>query len=175
MPTMKEQFGVNGALISAVDLLKGIGVYAGMEIINVPGATGYLDTNYAGKVNAALKALETKDLVVVHVEAPDEAGHQGLLNDKIQAIEDFDTKIVQPILDGLSENSAFKMVIAMDHFTPISLKTHISDPVPIILYNSSQNEKTGGLLYTEKNIKNTALSFENGQDFFRHFVGVSPE
>ena len=95
MPTIREQFGVEGALISAVDLLKGIGVYAGLEIIEVEGATGYLDTNYAGKATAAIEALKAKDLVFVHVEAPDEAGHQGSLQDKLQAIEDFDGKIVQ--------------------------------------------------------------------------------
>ena len=170
MSTLSEQYGVSGALISAVDLLKGIGIYAGMEIINVAGATGYLDTNYAGKANAALEALKKKDFVLVHVEAPDEAGHQGLLKEKIQAIEDFDLKIVKPILKGLNDAGIdFKMIIAMDHFTPISLKTHVSDPVPLIMFDSGQTDKKDGPLYHEKNAVNVPF-FENGREFFKHFL-----
>lgn len=169
MPTLSEQYGISGALISAVDLLKGIGVYAGMEIINVPGATGYLDTNYAGKADAALDALKEKDMVLVHVEAPDEAGHQGLLKEKIQAIEDFDQKIVKPILDGLHCGLEFKMVVAMDHFTPISIKTHASDPVPLIMFDSGRTDRKDGSLYHEKNAGN-AFFFENGREFFRSFL-----
>jgi 2,3-bisphosphoglycerate-independent phosphoglycerate mutase len=137
MPTLPERFGIKGSLISAVDLLKGLGIYAGLSIINVPGATGYLDTNYAGKAQAALDALVSQDFVFVHVEAPDEAGHQGLLKEKIQAIEDFDRKIVGPIFKGL-ENSGeeFRLIATMDHHTPLRLRTHTDAPVPALLYDS---------------------------------------
>lgn len=169
MPTLEQNFGVSGALISAVDLLKGIGVYAGMEVMNVPGATGYLDTNYQGKVDAALSALRKHDLVLVHVEAPDETGHQGLLKEKIQAIEDFDQKIVQEILDNMKGGPDFRLVVCMDHFTPISLKTHIAVPVPFALFDSRSPERKNTLTYSEKNGANAGLHFANGEDFF-HFL-----
>ena len=102
----------------------------------MPGATGFLDTNYAGKVAAALEALKDKDLVFVHVEAPDEAGHSGELKLKLQAIEDFDAKIVGPLLAGLKDLGDHRVLVLCDHFTPISLKTHSSEPVPFILYDS---------------------------------------
>ena len=164
MPTLQEQFGVSGALISAVDLLKGIGVYAGMEIINVPGATGYLDTNYQGKVDAALAALQSKDLVFVHVEAPDEAGHQGLQAEKIQAIEDFDQRIVQPILDGLA-GVEFRVAVAMDHFTPLAIRTHSDQPVPVIIYDSRQKCKGCGLPYTEESGLKRGKALADGRRF----------
>jgi len=172
MPTLAEQYGITGALISAVDLLKGIGVYAGMDIINVPGATGYLDTNYAGKVEAALSAVQAHDLVFVHVEAPDEASHQGLLAEKMRAIEDFDGKIVQPILDGLRESGApYRLVIAMDHFTPLSIQTHADLPVPIALYDSRTNAAGSGLGFSEKNASaNARAVYENGRQFIGNLL-----
>ncbi|MBI5558793.1 MAG: cofactor-independent phosphoglycerate mutase [Deltaproteobacteria bacterium] len=169
MPTLRENFGISGALISAVDLLKGIGVYAGMEIVHVPGATGYLDTNYQGKVDAALKALAENDLVLVHVEAPDETGHQGLLKEKIQAIEDFDQKVVQPILDGMKGGPDFRLVVCMDHFTPVSLKTHVAVPVPVAVFDSRRPEQKNMLSYSEKNGAAAALHFADGEEFF-HFL-----
>ena len=167
MPTLEQSYGVSGALISAVDLLKGIGVYAGMDVIDVPGATGYLDTNYQGKVAAALKALKQKDLVLVHVEAPDETGHQGLLKEKIQAIEDFDAKIVQPLLDSLKEETNFRLVVCMDHFTPVSLKTHISDPIPFALFDSRQPGRKNSLPYCESSGSQSKLHLTNGNDFIK--------
>lgn len=137
MPTLHARFGITGSLISAVDLLKGLGVNAGLSIINVPGATGYLDTNYAGKAQAALDALRQQDFVFVHVEAPDETGHQGLLKEKIQAIEDFDAKIVGPIFQGLQgSGEEFRLIATMDHHTPLCLRTHTANPVPVLLYDS---------------------------------------
>jgi len=132
MPGFKERFGISGAIISAVDLLKGIGAYAGLDIINVNGATGYIDTNYEGKVSAALNALKDKDLVCVHVEAPDEAGHQGSLPDKLKAIEDFDSEVVGKVLAGL-DGTDFKVLVITDHPTPVELKTHTSDAVPFAI------------------------------------------
>ncbi len=167
--TINELFGLSGTMISAVDLLKGIGVYAGMEIINVPGATGYLDTNYQGKVDAALNALQNKDLVFVHVEAPDEAGHQGKLDEKLQAIEDFDKKIVAPILTGLQDFKEFRIAITTDHYTPVSLRTHTSHPVPIAIYDSTKKFK--GHNYTEANANTFGKSLDNGEQFLNELIG----
>ena len=128
MPTFKEKFGVKSAVISAVDLVKGIGTYAGMEIINVQGATGLDNTNYEGKADAALKALINNDLVFVHVEAPDEAGHCKDFKLKVRTIEDLDKRLIGRILDGLKE--PFAVAILPDHPTPVSIGTHSRDPVP---------------------------------------------
>jgi 2,3-bisphosphoglycerate-independent phosphoglycerate mutase len=151
MPTLQERFGISGSMISAVDLLKGIGVNAGLTVIDVPGATGYLDTNYQGKVEAALNALATQDFVFVHVEAPDETGHQGLLDKKIQAIEEFDSRIVAPILKGLqTRGDDFRLAVTMDHLTPISLRTHTADPVPVLIYDSREITPGSGQPFSEK-------------------------
>ncbi|MFN2354666.1 MAG: cofactor-independent phosphoglycerate mutase [Desulfopila sp.] len=151
MPTLEQRFGINGAMISAVDLLKGIGVYAGLDILNVTGATGFLDTNYQGKAEAALKALEHQDFVFVHLEAPDECGHQGSIANKITAIEDFDGKIVGPITERLrTQGIDFRAVVTMDHFTPIALRTHTSDPVPTLLYDSRAAAGGCNLRFCEK-------------------------
>ncbi len=167
MLTLKELYGVSGALISAVDLLKGIGVYAGMEVLDVEGATGYLDTNYQGKVDAALSAIERHDLVFVHVEAPDETGHQGLLQEKIEAVEAFDRKIVQPVVAGLQKFEAFRVVVCMDHFTPLSLKTHTVDPVPVVIYDSTQVLQGDLHAYTEENGRRSGVLYENGAQFMQ--------
>jgi len=151
MPTLAERFGISGSLISAVDLLKGLGVNAGLSIINVPGATGYLDTNYEGKAQAALDSLRCRDFVFVHVEAPDEAGHQGLLQEKIQAIEDFDRKVVGPILQGLQASGEdFRLIATMDHHTPLCLRTHTATPVPTILYDSRETSRGCDLPFSEQ-------------------------
>ena len=170
MKTLQERYGISGSLISAVDLLKGIGVYAGMEIIDVPGATGYLDTNYKGKADAAIDALKEKDLVFVHVEAPDEAGHQGLLNEKMQAIEDFDQKIVQPIFDAVNERDDVRIVVAMDHFTPISLKTHTELPVPVVMYDTGTISGDIDRIYSEKSAFASGEIFENGKALFEAII-----
>ncbi len=131
MPTLKEKYGIKSAVISAVDLVKGIGTYAGMEIINVPGATGLDNTNYEGKADAALKALETNDLVVVHVEAPDEAGHCKDYALKVKTIENLDKRLLGRILDGLKE--PYAIAISPDHPTPVKIGTHTRDPVPFAI------------------------------------------
>jgi 2,3-bisphosphoglycerate-independent phosphoglycerate mutase len=172
MLTIREQFGVEGALISAVDLLKGIGVYAGLDIIEVPGATGYLDTNYAGKATAALEALKTRDLVFVHVEAPDEAGHQGSLVDKLQAIEDFDGKIVKPIFEALlADGHDFRLAVTMDHWTPLAARTHSADPVPVAIYDSRLVEPGSGLPYDEQSAAMTGKLLLDGRKFFLRLLG----
>jgi 2,3-bisphosphoglycerate-independent phosphoglycerate mutase len=141
MPTLKEKYGVKSAVISAVDLVKGIGTYAGMQIITVQGATGLYNTNYEGKADAALKALESNDLVFVHVEAPDEAGHVRDYNLKVKTIEDLDKRLLGRILNGLKE--PYAIAILPDHPTPIKTGTHSRDPVPFAI--QSPNLKPDGV------------------------------
>ncbi|HEX7445006.1 MAG TPA: cofactor-independent phosphoglycerate mutase [Methanothrix sp.] len=134
MPAFSELYGFRGAMISAVDLLKGIGAYAGLDVINVPGATGTIDTNYEGKVQAALEALGRLDFVYLHIEAPDEAGHEGDLVQKVRAIELFDQNVVGPLIEGLKESEEeWRVLLLPDHATPISTKTHSRDPVPFTI------------------------------------------
>ena len=157
MPTLQELYGLTGAVISAVDLMRGIGIYAGLKPILVPGATGYLDTNYAGKVEAALDALETMDFVYLHVEAPDEAGHTGDLKNKLQAIEDFDYKVVGPMLQGLKTLGPHRVLLMPDHRTPLSLKTHSPEPVPFALYDSRRPQGTQPRRFNEHAAEATGL------------------
>jgi len=137
MPCLHDRFGIKGGVISAVDLLKGIGVYAGMESIEVPGATGYLDTNYEGKAQYTLDRLKDLDLVYLHVEAPDEAAHSGSIENKIRAIEDFDRRVVGPVIEGLRQFGHYRVLLITDHNTPISVRTHTSEPVPFAILDSS--------------------------------------
>ena len=139
LPSFREKYGLTGSVISAVDLIKGIGISSGLSSVNVPGATGYLDTNYLGKAEYALKELATKDFVFLHVEAPDEAAHSGDLQNKIQAIEDFDSKVVKTVLEGLEQFGEYKVMVLPDHRTPISKKTHTSEPVPFAFFSSKQS------------------------------------
>lgn len=136
--TLRDRFGITGSVVAAVDLVRGIGKYAGLDIVEVPGATGYIDTNYHGKVQGALDALTEKDFVFVHVEAPDETSHSGQLDLKIKAIEDFDEKVVGPILAGLEKFTRWRILLTPDHRTPIVTRTHSGDPVPFILLDSRQ-------------------------------------
>lgn len=131
MPSFKKKYGLKAAVISAVDLVKGIGTYAGMQVITVPGATGLANTNYEGKADAALKAFETSDFVFVHVEAPDEAGHVGDAKLKVKTIEDLDSRMLGRILSGLKEPCA--VAVLPDHPTPIKVGTHTRDPVPFAI------------------------------------------
>jgi 2,3-bisphosphoglycerate-independent phosphoglycerate mutase len=137
MATFQEKYGLSGAVISAVDLIKGIGIYAGLDVINVPGATGYIDTDYQAKALYALDTLKTRDYLYLHVEAPDEASHSGNLEEKIRAIESFDQLVVGPILDGLPALGDFRVLVLPDHPTPLAKMTHTSDPVPFVLYDSA--------------------------------------
>ncbi len=137
MWTFKERFNVTGAVISAVDLIRGIGVYAGLEVIKVPGATGLYDTNYEGKADAALDALKRVDFVYVHVEAPDEAGHDGNLDLKIKTIEDLDSRLVGRILAGLEKTEAGVAVLP-DHPTPVEKRIHVRDAVPFAIRDPHQ-------------------------------------
>ncbi len=144
LQNFKEKTGLSGGMISAVDLLKGIAVGAGMEVIEVPGATGSLDTNYDGKAQAALKALlqDGLDFVYIHVEAPDEMGHQGNIHHKVAAIENIDSKIIGKIKNQMDASGEdYRILILPDHPTPVKLRTHTSDPVPYILYDNRHEAK----------------------------------
>ena len=144
MPKFEDKFKLKGAMISAVDLMKGLGIYAGFDIINVPGATGYIDTNYKGKAEYALNELKKKDIVYVHVEAPDEASHNGDMAGKIKAIEDFDNLVVGTVMKGIKEFGDYKIMVLCDHRTPLSTKTHTADPVPVLIFNSKKQGKVDG-------------------------------
>ncbi len=172
LPPLTERFGISGSVISAVDLMKGIGFYAGLEIVNVPGATGYLDTNYAGKAEYALREVSQKDFVYVHLEAPDEAAHSGNLKEKIQAIEDFDGKIVGPILQGLKPYEDFRLMVLPDHPTPISVKTHTSEPVPFVIYTSEDARKSQmeDRSFDEASAQKTGLFIEKGHELMEKFI-----
>jgi 2,3-bisphosphoglycerate-independent phosphoglycerate mutase len=172
LPSFQEKYGLTGSVISAVDLIKGLGISAGLDSVDVPGATGYLDTNYAGKVTAALNALKTQDFVYLHVEAPDEASHKGSVDEKIQAIEDFDTKIVKPVLDGLQQRGEpFRVLLLPDHPTPLSLKTHSSEAVPFILYDSTKiPEKPRTHAYCELDAQATGVNVTQGWTLMDTFI-----
>ncbi|MEI7884636.1 MAG: cofactor-independent phosphoglycerate mutase [Clostridia bacterium] len=168
----KEKYRLKGAMISAVDLLKGIARGSGMLSLEVPGATGTLHTNYAGKANAALKILDTGyDFVYIHIEAPDECGHQGDLAGKISAIENIDEKIVKPMLAALDEwGEGYNMLVLPDHLTPISTRTHARGAVPFVLYKSKQLENHPTRSYDEEQAQATGIFFKDGPSLFRHFV-----
>ena len=172
MPTYKEKYGLTGAVISAVDLTKGLGIYAGFEVLNVPGATGYIDTNYSGKAEYALKALETVDYVYLHVEAPDEAGHNGDLKAKIQAIEDFDAKVVGAVVEGIKRFGDHRILVMPDHPTPIEIKTHSPDPVPAVVFDSTGTLKgEGARSYDEGIVTSSELIFDEGYRLMDFFIG----
>lgn len=145
LQSFTEKTGLKGAMVSAVDLLKGIAVGAGMKVYQVPGATGSIDTNFEGKAQAAIDALtkEGCDFVYVHVEAPDEMGHQGLLKEKIQSIEYLDRRLIAPVKKAMEDaGEDFRMLVLPDHPTPIRLRTHTGDPVPYVLYDSTRQRKS---------------------------------
>jgi 2,3-bisphosphoglycerate-independent phosphoglycerate mutase len=172
MQTLQQMYGLSGAVISAVDLIKGIGVYAGLQVINVPGATGYLDTNFRGKGEAALSALKDVDLVYVHVEAPDEAAHGGQLGDKLEAIERFDYDVVGTILAGLDQLGPCRILILPDHPTPVRRMTHTKDPVPFILFgNGGEFAPQGNVSgYSEANARGTGIMVAPGHQMLQCLI-----
>lgn len=173
LSSFKEKMGKTGAMISAVDLLKGIAVGASMKVITVEGADGSLNTNYEGKARAAVDAL-TKggcDFVYVHLEAPDEMGHQGSAKRKVQAIENLDQRIIRPIVEGLKEcGEEFRMVVLPDHPTPVSIRTHSSDNVPYLLYDSTI-EQNHNWKYNEKEAGETGNFIPKGHELIWHLFG----
>lgn len=158
-----EKYGISGTMISAVDLLKGIGTGAGMDIIEVEGATGTIETNFDGKASAAIDAFKNgTDFVYIHMEAPDECGHHGDLEGKIESLELIDKKVIGPVVSYLrSTGEDFRVLITPDHPTPIKLKTHVHDAVPFVIYDS-RVDTNAGLLYNEENAKSTGHYVEPG-------------
>lgn len=170
LPNFKEKTGLSGAMISAVDLLKGIAIVAGMESIDVPGTTGNIDTNYLGKAQYALDSLKRNDFVYIHVEAPDECGHRGEAENKVRAIEDIDNLIVKTLVNGL-QGEDYVMAILPDHPTPISIRTHSSTPVPYLIYRSTQ--KTEGVdTYTELHAESTGIFRKYGDEIIDYMIGL---
>ncbi len=162
--------GKRGAMISAVDLLKGIAIAAGMEVIEVNGATGNINTNFDGKAAAAIDALKNNDFVYVHLEAPDECGHQGNYEEKTRAIELIDEKIVKPIVDFLTETKTpFRLMVLPDHATPVSLKTHVSDPVPYMIYDSEARQN-GVITLNEFTAKATGITVDSGVELLNKLL-----
>ncbi len=171
MPTFREKYGISGALVSAVDLTKGLGIYAGFEILKVPGMTGYLDTNYQGKADATIEALKSVDFVYLHVEAPDEAGHSGICKDKIQAIEDFDKFIVGGVLAGMKDFPEYRIMVLPDHATPVAIRTHSEEPVPFMLYDSRAQKSNAVTGYDETiTERDDILVFEEGYKLMDFFI-----
>jgi 2,3-bisphosphoglycerate-independent phosphoglycerate mutase len=157
LPPLTKRFGIKGGVISAVDIIHGLGVYAGLQRIDVPGITGFLDTNYRGKGEYGVKSLENNDFVFIHVEATDEAGHMGDVEKKIQALEDFDDKVVGTVLKGMAHRKDWRVLLMPDHPTAIALKTHVSDPVPFVLYSPQEPRNNGTVGYNERDAAKTGV------------------
>ena len=171
LPSFRQKYALAGALVSAVDLMKGLAIGAGFEILNVPGITGYLDTNYAGKAEAALKSLERVDIAYIHVEAPDEAGHSGNYRDKIKAIEDFDALVVGNVLRGIQAFGEYRILVLPDHATPIELKTHSDEPVPFVIYDSRMKRKNENASFDESiTERDDILVVEEGHKLMDYFI-----
>lgn len=167
----KNKYGLSGAVISAVDLIKGLGILAGMDSIDVKGATGNIDTNYLGKAQAALDALsQGKDFVFVHIEAPDECGHRYEIDNKVKSIELIDELVVASLIKGLEVYEDYKILVLPDHPTPLSLRTHTRDPVPYILYQKSRAKKGSSMTYNEKNAQDTGIFIGSGPDLMAKFT-----
>lgn len=163
MATYQDLYGITGGVISAVDLIRGLGVCAGLKIIDVPGATGYIDTNYLGKGQAAIELLKDADFVYLHVEAPDEAAHGGLLDEKIKAIENFDRLVVGTVVDAIDQIGDCRILVLPDHPTPVELRTHTSKAVPYILFDSRNPQPQRETGYSEVSAEATGVQSEGHQ------------
>jgi len=170
VPRFEERFGLRGGVISAVDLVNGIGVLLGMERIRVPGATGYYDTDYAGKGRYAVEALERVDLVVVHVEAPDEAAHDGSARMKVETLERVDRYVVGPVWEALQARGEYRMMVASDHYTSTARRTHVAHPVPFAICGTGI-EPIRGLPFTEANAAVGELEIDQGHLLMEYFLG----
>ncbi len=165
----KEKYGLIGATITGVDLIKGLGVYLGFTNIDVPGATGYFDTDYSAKGEYALNAIDKYDILFIHIEAPDEAGHAGDIDEKIKAIENIDNKILAPIMKKLEEYDNYALVLTPDHATPIPLKTHSMDLIPFTVYSTGmKSDKVDR--YDEDSAKNGSLGVRMGYDLVNYLI-----
>ena len=172
VPTLKERFGIEGSVISAVDLVNGLGRLAGLERIKVPGATGFLDTDYAAKARYGLKALERRDFLLLHIEAPDEAGHMGRADLKREAIERIDELIIGPLLRDLPALGEFRLLLMPDHATPCKLKTHSNEPVPFAMLAPASSSHAPARRYTEAEAARTGVSVTDGYRLIESLLGT---
>ena len=171
LPSFKERWHLTGAVISAVDLVNGIGRLAGLKVVTVPGANGYYDTNYKGKAEYALEALKDHDLVYVHVEAADEAGHNGDLKMKMESIERFDRDLVGTILNRYGKNDDARILVTPDHPTPVAKRTHTSSPVPFVMFGRGI-KPNGAVQYGETAAAKNGLKFQSGEEMMRYFLKI---
>lgn len=168
-PPFEKVYGIKGGVVSAVDLIKGIGRCAEMDVAEVEGATGYIDTNFEGKADAALELLKKDDLVYIHFEAPDECGHRNEPENKVKAIEMIDSRVLPRLLEGLKAYDDYKIMILPDHPTPIVTRTHASDPVPYLIYHKNK-EMQGVETINENTAKETGVFIDHGPDIMAHFL-----
>ena len=169
--TLTQKYSLSGGMISAVDLLNGIGIMAGLKVCPVEGATGYIDTNYTGKADMALDLLNFMDFVFVHLEAPDEMGHEGNAEGKIRAIELFDEKIVGPILNKIGSFGDYRVIVLSDHPTPLDIRTHVSDPSPFAVLSSRKEEnRASGKSFNEMNAKESGILISPGHLLMEKFI-----
>lgn len=171
LPSFQEKYGLTSAVISAVDLIKGIGKLANMNVIEVEGATGYIDTNFDGKAQACVTALKNgSDFVYVHIEAPDECGHRMEIDNKVKSLEIIDREVLTVIVDALEQYEDYKIMILPDHATPLALKTHVSDPVPFLIYQKSKAKPNNLGIFDEENAAKTGVFVEKGSEILRTFL-----
>lgn len=171
LASFEQKYGLKGAVVSAVDLIKGIGKLAEMAVLDVDGATGYIDTNFEGKAQAAVQVLaDGYDFVYIHLEAPDECGHRHELENKVRSLELIDQKVLGPVLEALEQYDDYKVMILPDHATPITLKTHVSDPVPFLMYHKNGKELCPAELFDEENAAKTGLYIEQGDTIMAQFI-----
>jgi len=168
-PSFESRFHVKGAVISAVDLIKGLGRALSLDVIEVPGVTGWIDTNFKGKADAALKVLKKKDFVFVHFEVTDEAGHKGDHATKVKGIEAVDAQVLGPILEAL-KGQDFKLMILPDHPTPLETRTHANEPVPYLIFDSRKQEGGSALAYDEASALSTGKHLVQGWDMMERFI-----
>lgn len=170
LDAFEEKYGVKGSMISAVDLLKGIGKFSGMNVVNVEGATGYIDTNFEGKAKAAIEEFKNgQDFVYIHVEAPDECGHRNEMENKVKSISLIDKLVLAPVVEELEKMGDFRVLVTPDHPTPLSLKTHTNDPIPYMIYDSRE-KKNGAESYNEKTAEASGIYIAEGYTLMKEFL-----
>ncbi len=173
MVPFREKYALSGSVVAAVDLIKGIGVYAGFRQVDVPGATGYTDTNFRGKGEHALRELEEQDFVLIHVEAPDEAGHNGDAPTKVHTIERIDEEIVGPLLERARQGGDLGILVLPDHPTPVEIRTHSQEPVPFVFYPVPEGLSSySGKRYTEADGRSTGQFVEKGTSLIGYLLGA---